>query len=410
MIDSAVDSVRRRTIKTLAASQIISGIGVAGAGPAGALLVMDVSGSEALSGLAQTFSVTGAALMAIPLAQLTEAGGRRLALMSGYTIGAAGTALAVLGGALRWLPLMLLGTLLVGAATASNYQTRFAAVDLSADEHRARDLSLVVWAGTVGSVIGPNLLNFSGSIAARLGLPTLTGPYLFAGTMLAIGVLIIFFALRPDPFKLAREISGHARRPARGHLRAGLTLIGTSADAKLALAAIVIGHIAMVSIMVMTPVHMRHVDVSLQIVGLVISVHIFGMFALSPVMGWLSDRFGRIWVIKLGVGILSVSALVAGVAAADDAVTLGIGLFLLGLGWSATLVAGSTLLAESLPIEERPRVQGTSDLLMNGAGALGGAVAGVIIAVSSYAILCLAAALPVVWLGIAAMRHQPVKD
>jgi MFS family permease len=167
----------------------------------------------------------------------------------------------------------------------------------------------------------------------------------------------------------------------------------------LAISAIVIGHISMVSIMVMTPVHMRHVDVSLRVIVLVISVHIVGMFAFSPIMGWLSDRIGRVAVIRIGVVLLLLAGAISAFSPAHDALTLGLGLFLLGLGWSATLVAGSTLLVESLAVEDRPSIQGVSDLLMNAAGALGGAVSGIIIATSSYAVLCLVASLPVVWLG-----------
>ena len=110
-------------------------------------------------------------------------------------------------------------------------------------------------------------------------------------------------------------------------------------------------------------------------------------------------------VIRLGVVLLLLSALVAGTAAADDAISLGIGLFLLGLGWSATIVAGSTLLAESLEASDRPAAQGASDLMMNGAGALGGVVAGIIIAVASYGVLCAVAAIPILLLGVATVRR-----
>jgi MFS family permease len=138
---------------------------------------------------------------------------------------------------------------------------------------------------------------------------------------------------------------------------------------------------------VMTPIHMRHVSVSLVVVGLVISVHIAGMYAFSPLVGWGVDRFGRVQVILLGAGLLLLATLIAGSAPADDARRLGLGLFLLGLGWSCTLVAGSTLLTESVPEVARPAVQGTADLMMNGAGAVGGALAGVVIALSSYGVL-----------------------
>ncbi len=160
----------------------------------------------------------------------------------------------------------------------------------------------------------------------------------------------------------------------------------------------------MVTIMVMTPVHMAHVDVSLRLIGLVIRVHVLGMYALSPLVGKVVDKFGRVRTILLGVLILLASALISGLAYADAVVQLGIGLFLLGLGWSCTLIAGSTLLAESLPDEIKASGQGLSDLSMNGGGALGGALAGLVIAFSSYGWLCAIMALPVLYLGVKAWR------
>jgi MFS family permease len=186
--------------------------------------------------------------------------------------------------------------------------------------------------------------------------------------------------------------------------RKAFTTIRSIPQAWLALHAIVIGHIAMVTIMVMTPVHMAHVDVSLRLIGLVISVHVLGMYALSPLVGKVVDKFGRVRTILLGVLILLASALISGLAYADAVVQLGIGLFLLGLGWSCTLIAGSTLLAESLPDEIKASGQGLSDLSMNGGGALGGALAGLVIAFSSYGWLCAIMAVPVLYLGVKAWR------
>jgi MFS family permease len=143
---------------------------------------------------------------------------------------------------------------------------------------------------------------------------------------------------------------------------------------------------------------MAHVDVTLTVIGLVISIHVIGMYAFSPIVGQISDRIGRVRAIQVGIAILLLSMLVSGVAAADDEITLGIGLFLLGLGWSFTLIAGSALLSESVSPEMKPATQGASDLVMNLSGAAGGALAGVIIGTLSYAWLCFFAAVPVLYL------------
>jgi MFS family permease len=372
---------------------------VAGTVAAGSLLVASITGSETLAGLAQTSSVLGAAALALPLARLTNRGGRRLALSVGYLAGVIGSILAILGGANSSAPLMLLGTFFVGAASAAGYQARFAAVDLATNETRAKQLSFVVWGLTVGAVAGPNLMEPAGNLAANLGLPRLTGPYLISATTLALGTLVIQIFLRPDPFLTAQAqaISSNTKREP---VRVALGHIRENSRALFAILSIAVGHVAMVSIMVMTPVHMAHVDVTLTVIGLVISVHVLGMYAFSPLVGALSDRIGRIRSIQVGILTLLASALISGIAAADDALTLGIGLFLLGLGWSCTLIAGSAFLTESIEVQFKTSAQGASDLVMNLSGAAGGAIAGVIIGTLSYGWLCLFAAIPVAALGL----------
>jgi MFS family permease len=394
--------VQRKVVKTLAGAQVLSGIGTAGTVAAGSLLVASISNSETLAGLAQTSAVLGAAALALPLARITAKGGRRAALSIGYFTGFIGSVFAIWGGSSRNLTLMLIGTFLVGAASAAGYQARFAAIDLATDQTRAKQLSFVVWASTIGAVAGPNLMQPAGNFAENIGLPRLVGPYLISAITLATAAIVITLFLKPDPFLLAnKNISIEIKK---GSTKAALSHIYRNPKALFAISAIAIGHIAMVSVMVMTPVHMAHVDVNLTVIGLVISVHVLGMYAFSPIVGWLSDRLGRIRVIQLGLAILLLSALISGFAQASDAYTLGVGLFLLGLGWSCTLIAGSALLSESVEATFKASSQGASDLVMNLAGAGGGAIAGVIIGTLSYGWLCFAAAVPVGLLAVASLK------
>jgi len=395
-------ALQEKTVKVLATAQVLNGVGVAGTVAAGSLLVASITESETLAGLAQTSSVLGAAALALPLARLTARGGRRLALSTGFIAGVIGSLFAILGGSQKNIYLMLAGTFLVGAASAAGYQARFAAVDLATNETRAKQLSFVVWGSTVGAVAGPNLMEPAGNVAEELGLPRLVGPYVVSAVTLTLAIVVIQLFLRPDPFLTAAKQSGNLNK-VKGATKAALKHIRSNPKALFSILSIAIGHVAMVSIMVMTPVHMAHVDVTLTIIGLVISIHVLGMYAFSPVVGALSDRLGRIRVIQIGVATLLLSS-ISGFAQADDAITLGIGLFLLGLGWSCTLIAGSALLTESVSPEMRTSSQGASDLVMNLSGAGGGALAGVIIGTLSYGWLCAFAAIPVGLLGLWSLK------
>ena len=403
-------ALQARTVKVLASAQVLNGLGVAGTVAAGSLLVSSITDSETLAGLAQTFSVLGAAAFALPLARLTARGGRRLALSVGLLSGVIGSGFAILGGAERNIYFMLLGAFLVGSASAAGYQARFAAIDLATKESRAKQLSFVVWGSTVGAVVGPNLMDPAGGLAEKFGLPRLVGPYMISAVTLALATLVIQLFLRPDPFLTAQKNLEATLGAHRKSTREALAHIRSNSSALFAIAAIAIGHIAMVSVMVMTPVHMKHVDVTLRIIGFVISIHVLGMYAFSPIIGSLSDKVGRVRVIQIGLILLIASTIVAGTAAADDAVQLGIGLFLLGLGWSCTLIAGSALLSESVDHDMKPASQGASDLVMNLSGAGGGALAGLIIGTLSYGWLCLFAAIPVLVLFAISIKTERIRS
>lgn len=397
--------IEKHIVRVLTSAQVLNGLGTAGTVAAGSLLVSSISKSESLAGLAQTSAVLGAAAMALPLSRLTIRGGRRLALSVGYSVGIVGAILAIIGGSTKTLTLMLLGTFLVGAASAAGYQARFAAVDLSTDETRSRHLSIVVWGSTVGAVAGPNLMEPAGSLAQAIGLPRLVGPYFIAVVSLTLATLVITLYLKPDPFLTAMSyLSEASQSESRKSTVETLKIISKNRSALFAIASIAIGHIVMVSVMVMTPVHMAHVDETLTVIGLVISVHVAGMYAFSPLVGYLSDSLGRRRVIQIGAIILLLSCIIAGRSPGTSAIPLGFGLFLLGLGWSCTLIAGSALLSESVSEAMLPSTQGASDLIMNLMAAVGGAMAGVIIAILSYGWLCAIAAIPVVFLGLWSLR------
>ncbi|HET6754888.1 MAG TPA: MFS transporter [Jiangellaceae bacterium] len=404
------ETVQRRTVTTLITSQVVGGLGVSGGIAVGALLATEVLSSEDLAGFAQSAQVLGAALLALPAARLSVAFGRRVGLGFAYSLGVIGGVLAVVAGQIESFPLLLVGTALFGGGTAAGLQARFAATDLAPAAKRARTLSVVVWATTIGAVVGPNLVGPAGALAREIGLEPLTGPFLLGAVFLVLASLVVTFGLRPDPLVVARSLRT-VPEPVRRHgvIRHGLAAVSQSPRAKLGLAAIVIAHTVMVSVMVMTPIHMQHGHASLELIGLVISVHVAGMFAFSPVMGWLTDRIGRVPVIAGGGVTLLVAVTLAGTAQEGHSAELTAGLFLLGLGWSACLVAGSTLVTEGVPGADRPAAQGASDLLMGLSAAAGGAVAGLVVGTLGYGVLNAMASVLALAL-LAATAHPSVRS
>lgn len=376
-------TLQRRTVTTLVGSQVLGGVGLSAGIAVGALLAEEVSGSARFAGLGGTFQVLGSALVAIPMARVMAARGRRPGLALGYALAAAGAVGLITAGIIGSFPLLLVASLAFGGATTANSQSRYAAADLAPPDRRARDLSIVVWATTVGSVLGPNLVGPSAPVADALGLPRLTGPFVFSLVGLLLAIVVVLVRLRPDPLLLSRRLAldegGEPGEPIHGSVTRGLRVAFAHPVARLGLLTLALGHGVMVSVMVMTPLHMSHGHAELTVIGLVISIHIIGMYAFSPLTGLAVDRVGGRVVALVGSGILGAATLLASVSPMGESSTLIGGLFLLGLGWSCTLVAGSTLLTSAVPAAERPGVQGASDLLMGLAAGGGGAVAGVIV-------------------------------
>lgn len=405
--------VQRRTLRLLFATQIISGIGVGVGASVGALLAAELAGVS-VSGLAQSASVVGAALLALPATAIVRRRGRRLSLAASYLIAAAGSVLIVAAAVQRSIPLLFTGFFLFGGATAAGLQARYAAVDLAPDARRGRHLSIIVWATTLGAVAGPNFAALAGTSLAAYGIPTLAGPFGFSAVLFGLAALVLVLLMRPDPAALARTLAARASAgaPASGRtgMRAALASVRANAAARLGITAVAVGHIVMVGVMAMTPVHIRAAghppSHTLRIVGIVLSVHIAGMFAFAPIVGWLTDRVGRRPVILAGTSLLLAACALAGTAG-HDSVRLGLGLAVLGLGWSATMVAGSTLLSESVPVELRTSAQGLSDLTMGLAGASAGALSGVIVHMWGYATLALVAALATLPFMAVAIQRRP---
>ena len=404
--DLDLAAIQRRVVRVLVAGQVLGGLGIGATLAIGAVLAARLAGTEAWAGAAATMSTLGAAAASIPLARLAARAGRRTALTTGVLASAAGCVVTVAAAAISSFPILLLGFALLGAGVSVNLQSRFAATDIASAERRGRDLSIVVWSTTVGAVVGPNLFGPGEVIAVALGMPELTGSFVIAVAAQLAAVAVYLVGLRPDPYLISRSLPAAPEAPvATGEVRAHRLVV-------LAIGAIGASHAVMVSVMSMTPVHLVNHGATLTIVGLTISLHVAGMFAVSPVFGWLSDKIGALSTILIGQATF-VLALVCVALGANDTSLVTVGLILLGLGWSASTVAGSALVAQVVTGAARTRVQGRTDLVMNISGAGGGALAGPVLALLGYsglawvALVLVAAVVAAVLLGTRLGSAEP---
>jgi MFS family permease len=405
-------AVQRRTVGVLSGGVALGGLGVTVGITVGGLLARDVAGTDSAAGLGQTAGVLGSAVLAVPLARISDRAGRRAGLAAGYSVAVLGALITIWAAALSSLLLLLVGLFAFGAATACGLQARYAAADLATPERRGRSLALVVWATTIGSVLGPNLAGPGADLGHRLGLPALGGAFVVSAAVFAVVAATFVLLLRPDPLLLARRLGGGGTGPRpRGATAAAVRAVWATPGGRLGLTAIVVSHSVMVGVMVMTPVHMGHAGGSpgttLRIIGLVISVHVAGMYLFSPLVGLLADRAGRSFTVALGGGLLLAAAALAGTAAPDAAVQLGAGLLLLGLGWSCGLIAGSTLVTESVGPDLRPTAQGGTDLLMGLGAALAGLLGGPLLAIGGFPLVAAVSAalvLPLAFVWVQGMR------
>lgn len=376
--------LRRRTVRSLVGGVALGSTGHIAAVTIATIAAEQLAGTPALAGVPGATVVLGAAAGAVALSRLMAHRGRRFGLAAGYSIGVAGALGATAAIVVGSFELFLLATIFIGFGNSSNQLSRYAAADLYPKNRRASAIGTVVWGATVGAVVGPNLVEPSGRIAVFLGLPELAGPYLVPVVFVGIAALLSIALLRPDPYELADESSIRtAETPASGPLREILRRPSVVA----AIPALIVGQFVMVLIMTMTPLHMKMHGHGLGAVGLVLSAHTFGMFALSPISGRLTDRFGSPTVIFGGFAVLVTAAVMSAVAPSEGGVVLFFSLFLLGWGWNLGFVAGSALLTGGLSLLERTRVQGLADALIWSTAAVASLGSGVMLASAGYASL-----------------------
>lgn len=360
------------------------------------LVAEDLLGSSTWSGLPSTVAIIGGAVGTTVLSGVMARRGRFDGLLIGYGMAAVASAGALAAVVWASLPLFALSMFFVGAGAGANRLARYASADLYPAERRASAISWMVWGGTLGSVGGPALLEPSRALAVGVGMTGGVGPYAVGTATLLLSAMVLgVFGNRP----LLSAVTERRQSPGR--------MVGTLfriPRVRLAIMAMVVGQLVMVLIMTMTPIHIRHEGHGLASIGMVISAHTFGMYALSPVTGLLCDRLGRIPVIMAGMALLSISGVLAAVAGSSQPLLI-LALFVLGLGWNFGFVAGSALLTDDSPIDIRIQLQGVADSVIWGSGAVASLASGVLVAGWGYATLSMIGAAVSILPALAVIRY-----
>lgn len=409
---------QRRILAVLVFSQILSGAGLAAGITVDALLAEDMLGSTGLAGVPSALFTAGAALGAVGIGRLCRSHGRRPGLALGYAVGALGSLGVVAAAALGSALLLFVALLVYGAGTATNLMARYAGADLATPARRGRAVSTVLFATTLGAVVGPNLVALTGEVAHSWGIPRLAGPFLLAVAAFGAAAVALAALLRPDPLRLAEQLAaaarddGAAEGPADGDT--GRTdASGNRLGVAVGTTVMVLTQLVMIAIMTMTPVHMQAHGHGTQAAGLVIALHVGAMFLPSPLTGLLVDRLGRRWIAGASGVTLAAAGALAGLAPPHSVPALAAALVLLGLGWNFGLVSGTALVIDALPPARRASGQGLVDVGIALAGAVGGMSSGLVVVLGGYRTLALGggllalAVIPV--LGWAARRPAPAR-
>ncbi|MGW4129905.1 MFS transporter [Amycolatopsis japonica] len=406
--DESPRTVQRRVIRSLLLVQAVFSLMFAMAGPLISLIAERLTGSAGKAGLAQAMIYCGAVLFSVPLASLSMDRGRRSGIAAGYLTGAAGAAAVVLGAVFSTYVLLLIGAVALGAALAAGAQARYAATDLASADRLGRSMGVLSWSSIAAAVLGPALTGAFAGIGRGV-LPEFSGPYVAIAAGLAISGVLVFVTLRPDPLLLARSLDRETTAPPK--FRTALAAVAGDPPVRRAVLSLMIVHATMISLMNMASIHLDHGAATLATIGVVISVHTAAMFLPGPLVGYLSDRIGAHRMLLIGLALEVAAAITLAAAPAHDPFLVGLGLLLLGAGWSAGYLSGSVLLTASTRSGIRTLVQGASDFLVLLTSAGGALLAGVMVALWGYGGLSLfwgaVVAIVFVRIATAARRTSP---
>lgn len=394
---SELAAVRRRLGYVLFSGSVLAWLAFVATLTVATVAARSLSGSTMMAGLPLAAGALGQALGTNAFGRLSTRYGRRFIMVAGPPVSACGAALELLGVTSSRYWLLVGGAILMGGGVGAIHLARYAAAELVDESERGKAMGILVWSATIGAVVGANLVDWVGRLTQeRLGTPY-GGAFLLATVAFVLSWTIFWVGLRPDPSRVA--VTSGFRPEQGGTVRAALRLPAV----QISVLAMLSAQGAMVLVMTATPLRVEDGGYGLDAVGMVLSVHAVGMFAFAPLVGKLADRLGRLPLLGMGMSLTVVSLLLSGAAPPDGLFALATGLFVLGLGWSCSFIAASSMLFASAPPDVRPVVEGWADSAVWTMVMVGSVGSGVLMGAVGFSWLSLTAGLPMLLILVLAL-------
>lgn len=264
-----------------------------------------------------------------------------------------------------------------GAYAAMVLSLRFAATECVPEARQPWALSIVMAAGLVAGVIGPQTVTYTMNLwTSHLFVVT----YLAAAGMAVISALV----LRKVCLLLPQSVEPQAGRPLAVLLRQPPLL--------LAMLYGVVSYLLMNFLMTSAPLAMKHEHHSVESSNLALQWHVIAMYAPSFFTGTLISRYGANRIVMLGLLLMGASAAVglSGVQTSHFYLSLT----LLGMGWNFGFVGASALVLECHKPSEKNRVQALNDFVVFGSMVLGSFASGGMLNRYGWGVICALAFIP----------------
>ncbi len=365
-----IPALIKRNITLFALSQSFTGAGMSFAYGLGPLMVVGLTGSASLAGLSVSLIGLSRFLVSYPVGKITDTYGRKPGILLGLVLALIGSVTLGLSQTFQSLALFVGGLLIFAMGMNAAQQLRVAATDMFLPHMRARALGYIAMGSMAGLVIAPLVVSASEAFASNIGANALSLPWLFLPVLILMGMSLIAF-IHPDPKYIGENLQlyyeGYVPPPRLFGKDASVFRVKTLLAHRPTLLAIVANSAAqgnMSIVMVLTSLVLAHHGHGIGAIAASHTFHTAGMFAFTIPLGKLADRVGYSKVMLPGVAVALAGA--ALVTFTDHYALITLGTFLVGIGWAATNVASTALIANQTETAQRGRAIGVNDSFAGG--------------------------------------------